>query len=1051
MEDETTTTNRPDRPTRPATSPWWTPETTTETTQEDYNPGPCVDGDFLPDPEDCRGFLVCSNGNTIKQSCGPTLLWNAKKKLCDWSYNVNCSFQSNILRFSVKPKDEACQEGEFVPYPPDCNKYQYCNWGSYQVASCSPGLHWNDKMKTCDWPYRTKCKQTSTTSSGHFSKPTKKPIKPTKKPTTTSEYNPSEITTRPSTTTDSGAWTPDPTEWVWHPPTEPTTTHISVTEKSPLDPYFKIVCYFTNWAWYRPGNGKYVPEDIRTDLCTHIVYGFAVLDYENLIIKAHDSWADFDNRFYERVVTMKKKGVKVSLAIGGWNDSQGGKYSRLVNSGTARERFIEHVVKFLLKYQFDGLDLDWEYPKCWQVNCNAGPDSDKESFGLFVRELHQAFKPHRLLLSAAVSPSKQVINAGYDVKALAESLDWISVMTYDYHGQWDKKTGHVAPLYELPDDDFPYFNANFTMHYWMKKGAPSRKLVMGMPMYGQAFSLSNANEHGLNAPAPGAGLAGEFTRQAGFLAYYEICSKIKSGQYTVVKDKKNRIGPYAYSGNQWVGYDDVDTIRIKSEFIKSLNLGGGMIWALDLDDFKNVCGEGEHPLLSTIAQVLGHGPGGSFEPTTEEYKPTTFSTTNIVTTERPIQTEKTTTTSKSTSKPTTTTITTKRPGPPITTSTSTSPIFKPISTVKPNPGTTPGPGTSTFPSGKDEFKVVCYFTNWAWYRQSGGKYLPGDIDPDLCTHVIYGFAVLDTDQLIIKPHDTWADLDNKFYEKVTALKKKGVKVTLAIGGWNDSAGNKYSRLVNNPQSRAKFIAHVVNFILEHNFDGLDLDWEYPKCWQVDCKQGPVSDKQAFADLIKELRVAFNPHDLLLSAAVSPSKTVIDNAYDIPVLSENLDWISVMTYDYHGQWDKKTGHVAPMYSLPNDTTPTFNANFSLHYWVSRGADRKKVIFGMPMYGQSFTLADKNKNGLNSQTYGGAEAGENTRARGFLAYYEICDKIQKNGWRVVRDRKRRIGPYAFKGDQWVGFDDQSMIHHKAEFVKYNELGGAMIWALDLDDFK
>jgi chitinase len=56
-----------------------------------------------------------------------------------------------------------------------------------------------------------------------------------------------------------------------------------------------MVCYFTNWAWYRQGNGKYLPEDIDASLCTHIVYGFAVLDYENLIIKMHDSWADVDN------------------------------------------------------------------------------------------------------------------------------------------------------------------------------------------------------------------------------------------------------------------------------------------------------------------------------------------------------------------------------------------------------------------------------------------------------------------------------------------------------------------------------------------------------------------------------------------------------------------------------------------------------------------------------------------------------------------------------------------------------------------------------------
>lgn len=57
----------------------------------------------------------------------------------------------------------------------------------------------------------------------------------------------------------------------------------------------------------------------------------------------------------------------MSIAIGGWNDSQGDKYSKLVNNPAARRRFIEHILKFLEKYNFDGLDLDWEYPKCWQV------------------------------------------------------------------------------------------------------------------------------------------------------------------------------------------------------------------------------------------------------------------------------------------------------------------------------------------------------------------------------------------------------------------------------------------------------------------------------------------------------------------------------------------------------------------------------------------------------------------------------------------------------------------------------------------------------------
>lgn len=73
---------------------------------------------------------------------------------------------------------------------------------------------------------------------------------------------------------------------------------------------------------------------------------------------------------------------------------------------------------------------------------------------------------------------------------------------------------------------------------------------------------------------------------------------------------------------------------------------------------------------------------------------------------------------------------------------------------------------------------------------------------------------------------------SEFYERIAALQSKGIKVLMAIGGWNDSAGDKYSRLVNSPSARQRFIENVIQFIEKYNFEGLDLDWEYPVCWQV---------------------------------------------------------------------------------------------------------------------------------------------------------------------------------------------------------------------------
>ncbi|XP_050540568.1 probable chitinase 10 isoform X2 [Daktulosphaira vitifoliae] len=1036
----------------------------------------CQDGQFSPHPGDCNKYLQCLWGKYNTNSCPTGLYWNARLNVCDWPYNSGCSITQQISNYptnvplypyeiqTIRPTSKPISRPTISTsstsiqnwWQPSTTNIIHTEdpWAwKPELTTENPGW-WKPEPSTTQRPFEWQPELT-TENPGWW------------KPETSTTQHPFEW--QPETTEKPFEWKPATTTenpWEWKPTT---TTAATLPTKKPdyqLTEKYKVVCYFTNWAWYRPSPGKFFPEDTDPNLCTHVIYGFATLDYTELTIRVYDSWADIDNAFYERLVALKKRGVKVSIGLGGWNDSAGDKYSRMVNSRASRKKFISSILNFIQKYGFQGLDLDWEYPKCWQTNCNQGPDSDKQAFSNLVIELRQAFKPFGYLLSAAVSPSKTVINAGYDVPSLSQYLDWIGVMAYDYHGQWDKKTGHIAPIYYHPNDDISYFNINYTINYWISKGANSRKIVLGVPLYGQSFTLSDPNNHGLNAPASAGGEAGQFTRSAGFLAYYEICIKLASGQWNIVHDPKRRMGPYAYNGNQWVGYDDIWSIRQKSEYVKSMNLGGAMIWALDLDDFRNICGQGHYPLLTTIVKTLGQRrdnypstspmtpDNGSLPLITGAYPSIETSTEELVSTKppftRPTPPSWVTSSTKPISNPPTLPTRPTRPTPP----TWPTPPTRPTPPTWPTPPTRPTnttPITSTNLSAPEYFKVVCYFTNWAWYRQGGGRYLPSDIDPSLCTHIVYGFAILDNDELIIKAHDPWADYDNFFYQKVTELKKFGAKILLAIGGWNDSAGSKYSKLVNSQFARSKFIRHVVSFLKQNNFDGLDLDWEYPKCWQVDCTKGPSSDKEGFSNLLIELRQAFNNEGFLLSAAVSPNKAVIDEGYDVPVLSRTLDWISVMAYDYHGQWDKKTGHVSPMYAHPDDYDMKFNSNFTLYYWVSKGADPRKLVMGMPTYGQSFSLATAKDNGLNVPTYGGGEAGEATRSRGFLAYYEICYRIIKQNWRVVQDPLETMGPYAYSGDQWVSFDDQEMIRYKSQFVVRNDLGGAMIWALDLDDFK
>ena len=99
--------------------------------------------------------------------------------------------------------------------------------------------------------------------------------------------------------------------------------------------------------------------------------------------------------------------------------------------------------------------------------------------------------------------------------------------------------------------------------------------------------------------------------------------------------------------------------------------------------------------------------------------------------------------------------------------------------------------------------------------------------------------------------------------------------------------------------------------------------------------------------------------------------------------------------------------------------------------------EKLIFGVPSYGRSFTLADTTKTELLSSAAGAGRAGKFTGLDGFLSFYEIC-LYQQNGWTVVTDPTGKTGPYAYSGDQWVAWDDIDVsyifIYYKIRYVLY-----------------
>ena len=125
--------------------------------------------------------------------------------------------------------------------------------------------------------------------------------------------------------------------------------------------------------------------------------------------------------------------------------------------------------------------------------------------------------------------------------------------------------------------------------------------------------------------------------------------------------------------------------------------------------------------------------------------------------------------------------------------------------------------------------MICYYTNWAQYRPGQGKYTPDNIDPFLCTHIIYSFAKISNGQLAAYEwNDENTDWSKGMFEKATDLKKinPSLKVMIAVGGWN-MASTDFSNVVSNDASRANFVSTSVAFLKSRKFDGLDLDWEYP--------------------------------------------------------------------------------------------------------------------------------------------------------------------------------------------------------------------------------
>merc|ERR1712127_718035 len=124
-----------------------------------------------------------------------------------------------------------------------------------------------------------------------------------------------------------------------------------------------------------------------------------------------------------------------------------------------------------------------------------------------------------------------------------------------------------------------------------------------MPVYGRTFQLADPAKFDIGAEALGGGEAGRYTGESGFMSYYEICDFLHQPNTTLVWDNEQQV-PFAYRGDQWVGFDDERSLKTKTSWLKNEGFGGIMVWSVDLDDFRGYCGTGKYPLIKTMKAEL---------------------------------------------------------------------------------------------------------------------------------------------------------------------------------------------------------------------------------------------------------------------------------------------------------------------------------------------------------------------------------------------------------------------------------------------------------------
>nr|WP_062340135.1 glycoside hydrolase family 18 protein [Herbidospora sakaeratensis] len=379
------------------------------------------------------------------------------------------------------------------------------------------------------------------------------------------------------------------------------------------DSGYKRVAYFIQWGIY--GRNYHVKDMVTTGAAaklTHINYAFGFVNQGGECYSA-DPWADWQrpvpaeqsvdgvaddgtgaiagNLNQLKKLKAKFPSLKVLISLGGWTGSKW--FSDAVLTPEARTKLASSCIDLWLKGNlpgaapgagagvFDGIDLDWEWPGSSGEVGNVIRPEDKQNFTLFLAELRRQMnaynKKHELTAFLPAAAAK--IDAGFEVKKVFSYLDFATVQGYDLHGSWEQVTGHNGNLFtDRKDPNAVKFSVDQTVKDYLSRGAPKKKIVVGVPFYGQGWTGVTAGGNGLWKPATGPA-PGKWAN--GTEDYKDIVGKPGKRHRDLLTGSV-----WLYDGNEFWSYDDPISLVEKAAYIRLKGLGGAMMWSIDQDDSR---------------------------------------------------------------------------------------------------------------------------------------------------------------------------------------------------------------------------------------------------------------------------------------------------------------------------------------------------------------------------------------------------------------------------------------------------------------------------------